>query len=63
MVARAIDRPLSKKEMAELRSHSTRVRRRASDHLSTSPSLGRVPVAVEQAINEGAERRLRVTTI
>jgi Co/Zn/Cd efflux system component len=36
---------------------------RASNHLSTSPSLRRVPVAVEQAINEGAERRLRVTTI
>lgn len=35
----------------------------ASDHLCSSPPLRRVPVAVEQAINEGAERRLRVTTI
>jgi hypothetical protein len=32
-----------------------------SNHLS--PSLGRVPVTVEQAINECAERRLRVTAI
>jgi hypothetical protein len=37
--------------------------RRASDHLCFGASFGRVPVAVEKAINEGAERRLRVTTI